>query len=59
MLNLSTAAADSLNIVGVYNLSFSMKGKTIQNPFYVCSNLYQKAIIGMDVKRKFGLFILR
>jgi hypothetical protein len=55
MLNLSTASADSLNIVGVYNLSFSMKGKTIQNPVYVCSNLNQKAIIGMDVIKKFGL----
>ncbi len=55
MLNLSTASADSLNIVGVYNLSFSMKGKTIQNPVYVCSNINQKAIIGMDVIKKFGL----
>jgi hypothetical protein len=55
MLNLSTASADSLNVVGVYNLSFSMKGKTIQNPVYVCSNLNQKAIIGMDVIKKFGL----
>jgi hypothetical protein len=32
-----------------------MKGKTIQNPVYVCSNLNQKAIIGMDVIKKFGL----
>jgi hypothetical protein len=32
-----------------------MKGKTIQNPVYVCSNLNQKAIIGMDVINKFGL----
>ncbi len=54
-LYLSTASADSLNVVGVYNLSFSMKGKTIQNPVYVCSNLNQKAIIGMDVIKMFGL----
>jgi hypothetical protein len=55
MLNLSTASADSLYLVGVYNLSFLMKGKTIQNPVYVCSNLNQKAIIGIDVIKKFGL----
>ncbi len=55
MLNLSTASADSLNIVGVYNLSFLIKGKTIQNPVYVFTNLNQKAIIGMDVIKKFGL----
>ncbi len=61
MLNLSTASADSLNIVGVYNLSFSMKGRTIQNPVYVCSNLNQKAIIGMDVIKKiwFNLFSVK
>jgi hypothetical protein len=55
MLNLSTALADSLNIVGGYNLSLSIKGKTIQNPVYVCSNVNHKAIIGNDVIKNFGL----
>jgi hypothetical protein len=31
-----------------------MKGKTIQNPVYVCSNLNQKAIIGMNVLKTIG-----
>jgi hypothetical protein len=35
MLNLSTAFADSLHIIGVYNLSFSIKGEMIQNPVYL------------------------
>ncbi|MGV1013304.1 MAG: reverse transcriptase family protein, partial [Flavobacterium sp.] len=55
MLNLSTASADALKIVGVYNLSFNLNGQSIISPVYVCSNLNQDAILGMDAIKKFGL----
>ena len=55
MINLSSASADSLNVYGVYNLNLSFNGKNILNPVYVCSNLNQKAILGIDAIEKFGL----
>jgi hypothetical protein len=55
LYNLSTASAHSLNIVGVYNMSLEMNNRKITSPVFVCSNLNQKAILGMDAIRKFGL----
>ena len=55
LYNLSTASADSLKIVGVYNMSFQVNNRSVTSPVFVCSNLNQKAILGMDAIRKFGL----
>ena len=55
IFNLSTASADALKILGVYNLDFSVNGRTVKSPVFVCSNLNQKAILGMDAIKKFGL----
>jgi len=55
MFNLSTASADSLKIVGVYNLTFSLQNRSITSPVFVCSNLNQNAILGMDAIKKLGL----
>ena len=55
LYNLSTASADSLKIVGVYNMCLQVNNRSVTSPVFVCSNLNQKAILGMDAIRKFGL----
>ncbi len=55
LFNLSTASAHALNIVGVYNLTFSVNGRSATSPVFVCSNLNQSAILGMDAIKKLGL----
>ena len=55
LFNLATASADSLKVVGVYNMEFTLQNRTIVSPVFVCSNLNQNAILGMDAIKKFGL----
>ena len=53
--NLTTASNDSLKVQGRYNLKLQVLGQTVINPIYVCENLGQIAIMGIDLMRKLNL----
>jgi transposase InsO family protein len=52
---LTSASSDNLKVLGVYNLSLNVFGKIIQHPVYVCDNLSQPAILGVDAIHRLGL----
>ena len=54
-VNLTTASKDSLKIQGRYNLKLNVLGQSVINPIYVCENLNQMAIMGIDLMRKLNL----
>ena len=54
-LQLISAANTSLKVVGVYNLKLSVNAKSIIHPIYVCDNLQQNAILGIDAIKHLGI----
>ena len=53
--SLKSASRNSLKIQGLYSMSLSVLGKHIMAPVYVCANLNQNAILGMDAIERLGL----
>jgi len=54
-IQLTAAGSTQLDVLGVYNLTLTAFGKTIQHPIYVCRHLTQPAILGIDAIHQFGL----
>jgi len=52
---LTSASKDTLKVSGVYNLTLTIHGREIVHPVYVCDNLHQNAILGIDAITKLGI----
>ncbi len=54
-MKVSSASSDSLKIVGVYELPFTVMNKTVKHDVIVVNNLNSNAIMGIDLIKKLGL----
>jgi Retroviral aspartyl protease. len=54
-LSLKSAGKTPITVAGVYLMSLSVLGHSLRTPIYVCDNLNQDALLGMDVIEKLGL----
>ena len=53
--HLKSASKSSLHIHGVFELPLSVMGKELVHPVYICKNLNQNAIMGIDMIAKLNL----
>jgi len=52
---LTSASKDKLNILGKYLVKLEIMGKTVFNPVYICKDLSQNAIMGIDLMKNLNL----
>ena len=52
---LRSASKNTLKVHGVFDMSLQVMGKNVKAPIYVCENLNQPAILGMDIIQQLGL----
>ena len=55
MTKLISASNTPLKVRGVYNLTLTIKNHAITHPVYVCDNLHQDAILGIDAIKQLGI----
>ncbi|MGL6014350.1 MAG: hypothetical protein ACRC0J_23015, partial [Shewanella oncorhynchi] len=53
--NLTSASKNRLQTLGRYFLKLNIMGKTVFNPVYVCKDLNQNAIMGIDLMKNLNL----
>ena len=53
--NLRWASKRQLKVKGTYLMNLNVLGRKIQQPVFVCENLVQTAILGIDAIKKLGL----
>ena len=53
--SLTSASSDKIKTLGRVRLELDVLGQKVKNPIYVCENLNQKAIMGVDLMKKLNL----